>query len=280
MLLGPAAQRVNGCARTDRVGSILVGERRHRVVVDAHVVSRSAASPRADFGNDDRAVRFDGLVQCVAIDRRSSEQHAWAGQRRPHRDPARSVARHLHVAIGFHLPEGREQREDFRSRDPRNDAAKRDQAPGRSTGGIRSRDLSAEIVGRRHPARCRGQLVEQCAHARHVVGRHVRAARLQQVEQDDGRERRRHSPAHELTKVEKALVVGVRRARDDDARRVSETSCRARPRQGGEAGSGRCRGSRCASAAGVGPEAPRAITGRKPAARTISTGTDGHEATT
>jgi len=33
------------------------------------------------------------------------------------------------------------------------------------------------------------------------------------------------------------------------------------------------------SAVGVGLEAPRIITGRKPAARTISTGTDGHDAT-
>jgi hypothetical protein len=61
-------------------------------------------------------------------------------------------------------------------------------------------------------------------HARHIVGRHVRAARLQQVEQDDWRERRRHSSAHELAQVKEALVVGVRRARDDDARRVSETA--------------------------------------------------------
>src|SRR4030095_12437852 len=40
-----AAQRVNGCTRTDRVGSIFVGERGYRVVVDPRVLTGGAASP-------------------------------------------------------------------------------------------------------------------------------------------------------------------------------------------------------------------------------------------
>ena len=61
-------------------------------------------------------------------------------------------------------------------------------------------------------------------HARHIVGAHGRAPRLQQVEQNNGRERGRYTPPHELTKIEKALVVGVRCARDDDTCRVRETA--------------------------------------------------------
>src|SRR5687768_10486083 len=61
--LRPAAQRVDGCARANRVRSILVGERGHRVIVEAHVLSRRTASPWAGFGDNDGAVRFDGLVQ-------------------------------------------------------------------------------------------------------------------------------------------------------------------------------------------------------------------------
>jgi hypothetical protein len=60
--LRQAPQRVNGCARTDRVISIFFGERGYRVLVDSHVVAGSAASPRAEFINDHRAMRFDPLV--------------------------------------------------------------------------------------------------------------------------------------------------------------------------------------------------------------------------
>src|SRR5688572_6944236 len=54
--------------------------------------------------------------------------------------------------------------------------------------------------------------------------------------------------------------------------RASSTRCRRRP--------GKMPGSRCASAAGVAPADPRVIPAAKPAARMISTGTDGHDVTT
>ena len=57
-----AAQRVNGCTRTDRVIAILVGERGDRVVVDPDVLAGGTASPRADFVNHQGAMRFDRFV--------------------------------------------------------------------------------------------------------------------------------------------------------------------------------------------------------------------------
>ena len=48
------------------VGSIFVGERGYRIVVDPDVLAGGAAAPRADFVNHHGAVRFDRLVQRVA----------------------------------------------------------------------------------------------------------------------------------------------------------------------------------------------------------------------
>ena len=77
--LGPEPQRRGGRARPDGIDSVLVGQRANRIIVDADVVPRCAASPRTGFCNHDRAVRFDGLMQCRTVDRHAGQQHARGG---------------------------------------------------------------------------------------------------------------------------------------------------------------------------------------------------------
>src|SRR5262245_6280174 len=49
-------ERIDGHARANRLGSILLGERVRQIVVDSDIRSGDATSPRAHFGNHDGAV--------------------------------------------------------------------------------------------------------------------------------------------------------------------------------------------------------------------------------
>ena len=209
------------------------------------------------------------------------EQHARTGERRARAIVVGSVAlASRHVALGLQLPERREQREDLGSGDARNDrGAERDQAPGRSPRRVGARDLAGgdrrQTASGPRPTTAR-RTARACAPRRR---RGTSAPRdCSRSNKHDGRQRSRHCPAHQLTQIEKALVVGVRRARNDDARRVARDAGQCvldqvpkpagkMPRLEMRVGRGRRR----ATLLGRSPA-------RKPAARTISTGTDGHEA--
>jgi len=90
--------------------------------------------------------------------------------------------------------------------------------------GVGEPDLLPKLAVRGPVPRRVGQHVHQGACALDVVAAHVRAVGLQQVEQGGWRHRRCQAEPAELTKVEKALVVRIGRARNDDASHVRQAT--------------------------------------------------------
>ena len=173
----PAAQRVDRCARTDRVGVDTCRRAQQPDRRRSRTSSPAAPLPHGPTSATTTAP-CDSMAACsvVAIHRRAREQHAWTGERRARGDPSRRFAGQRRVAIRLELPE--RARATGRLRFPSTRGTLRrsaTQAPGRRARGIRSRDLPAEIVGRRHAGpSTSAELVEQCARARRVVVAHVR----------------------------------------------------------------------------------------------------------
>ena len=194
-------------------------------------------------------------------DRRSGERDVVAPDRAPRKRRAAARLRHLRYA-GM----------------PRRSASNRLAA---ARARIGKRDLA--LRGRLAPAA--GPTAWPASRAARARVRSRRPARRRRCDcsrsnSKIGGKRATHVATNELSQVEKAFVVGVRGARKDDAPRhrasrpviAASTSCRSRL--------GKTSASITTSAAGVDVALPRAKTGRKPAARMISTGTDGQESTT
>ena len=218
---------------------------------------RRAAAPGAGLGHDDGAVRFDGRVQRRAVHRRAGEQHARTGQRRARGDAVGSFARQPRVCVRARSCQNAPSNgKHFRPADARRRHARSaDQAPGRSAGGIGSRDL---LGGDRRsdgdPADDRATVrraAPACA-PRRSAGTSG-PSRLQQIEQHDRAQAPSPLPCARTHAGRESTCSPASDVRgNDDARRIARDVPSARPRRGAEAGSGKMPGSRCASAAGVG----------------------------
>ena len=162
------------------------------------------------------------------------------------------------VALGLELPERAEQRQCVDARDARRVGAQRIEAPRRGARAIGVRDLAAQVVRLGLPTCKARELGRQRARSLRVVGSRIGAVRMQQIEQQDGRQRRprrrgararadrentcsrdprfaaarrlQHGPGARPSRPRRAAVGGSEkdRARARGSRRASARRCRAR----------------------------------------------------